>query len=114
MFKCVFKVFYLSIARLHFITNTPVKDVAEQFSVNGFSQKKVIDHLSKHFRRDVRISISLYLGDIQRESVSKKKIYGETGRVSIRFSSDMHDHVVLRFLTYFYLFLVDNILFQIY
>lgn len=41
----------------------------------------------------MRISSTLYLGDIKRETVSKMKILGETDRVSTRFSSDMHDRL---------------------
>lgn len=81
------------IYRLSFITDTPVKDVAEQICINGFGRKKVISHVSQNFRRDVRIDNSLYIGDVNRVSVKKRTAAGQSERISIRFKSDMYERL---------------------
>lgn len=81
------------IYRLSYITDTPVKDVAEQICINGFGRKKVISHLSTNFRRDIRIDNSVYFGDFDRVSVRKRTAPGQSERISIRFKSDMYERL---------------------
>lgn len=81
------------IYRLSYITDTPVKDVAEQICMNGFGRQKVVSHLSSNFRRDVRIDNTLYIGDINRVSVRKRTSPGQSERISIRFKSDMYERL---------------------
>lgn len=81
------------IYRLSYITNTPVKDVAEQICINGFRRQKVISYLSRNFRRDVRVDNTLYMGDADRVSVRKRTSPGQSERISIRFKSDMYERL---------------------
>lgn len=79
------------IYRLSFITDTPVKDVAEAICTSGLGNKKVVSYLSQNFRRDVRIDNALYMGDINRVSVRKRVTNTRTERISIRFKMGMHE-----------------------
>lgn len=79
------------IYRLSYITDTPIKDVAEKICINGFGRNKVISHLSQNFRRDVRIDNTLYIGDVNRISVKKRTATGQSERISIRFKAEMYE-----------------------
>lgn len=81
------------IYRLSYITDTPVKDVAEKISIEGFRRKKVISYLSRNFRRDIRIDNTVYMGDIERVPIKKRTSSGQSERISIRFKSDMHERL---------------------
>ncbi|AIE58946.1 hypothetical protein [Bacillus methanolicus] len=59
------------IYRISYITNTPVKDVAETICEAGLVSRKVMDYLSQHFRRPVRLKNTLYMGDLDRPSLRK-------------------------------------------
>ncbi|KON83556.1 hypothetical protein AF332_27825 [Sporosarcina globispora] len=78
------------IHRLSYITNTPVKDVAEKICESGVTSNKVMDHLSQFFRRDIRLNNTMYLGDLERESLQRRnKTVKE--RITIRFSQSTYD-----------------------
>jgi hypothetical protein len=79
------------IYRLSYITNTHVKDVAEQLCINGIGSNLVLSYISQNFRRDIRIDNTLYLGDINRASVKMRNQSGKTERLSIRFKSDTYE-----------------------
>lgn len=73
------------IYRISYVTNTPVKDIAERISVAGLKSKKVIEILAEHFRRDLQIGNTFYMGDLERESLQKIKTKSKTERITIRF-----------------------------
>lgn len=79
----------LTVARLSFITSTPIKDICEYLCMEGFSKRSVIECIAKEFRRDVRIHNTLYLGNA--ETKRSPKSSEEKDRIAIRFHSDMHD-----------------------
>ena len=79
------------IYRLSYITDTPVKDVAEEICINGFRRKSVLSYISTNFRRDIRIDNTLYMGDSLRPSVKKRTAPGQSERISIRFKGNMHE-----------------------
>lgn len=81
------------IYRLSFITNTPVKDVAEAICISGLGNGKVVSYVSRNFRRDVRIDNTLYMGDLNRISVRKRVTNTRNERISIRFKSGMHENL---------------------
>ena len=87
-----------AIHRLSYITDTPVKDVAEAICINGIGRKMVVSHLAENFRRDVRIDNTLYMGDIERPSIQRKAPAGKTERISIRFKA--HDFENISSLAY--------------
>lgn len=82
-----------TIHRLSYITDTPVKDVAEAICVSGLTSRKVIEHLSQHFRRDLRLGQTVYIGDIGRPSMQHKVAAGKTERISIRFQAHDFEHI---------------------
>jgi hypothetical protein len=80
------------IYRISYITNTPVKDVAEYLCESGITSRKVMDHLSQHFRRDIRLLNTLYLGDLERPSL-QKKTKEKKERVTIKFSQGTYENI---------------------
>ncbi|MBO0586098.1 hypothetical protein [Sporosarcina sp. E16_8] len=81
------------IFRLSYITDTPVKDVAEAVCVSGIGRKKVISYLSQNFRRDVRVDNTLYMGDMDRAPVKKRTAAGRSERISIRFRGQTYESI---------------------
>lgn len=81
------------IYRLSYITDTPVKDVAEALCESGVNSKKVIELLSGNFRRDFRRENTFYLGDFNRPSLQRSNIEGEKERITIRFSQSTYEHI---------------------
>jgi len=73
------------IYRLSYITNTPVKNVAEEICKAGIRSRRVIEHLSNHFRRNFRLDSTVYIGDLKRPSLQRIRYRGETDRITIRF-----------------------------
>lgn len=84
--------------RLSYVTNTPVKDVAEEICKSGLRSKVVIEHLSDHFRRDLKIGNTYYIGDLNRSSLQRVKYNGVTSRITIRF--EQHDFGKIKALAY--------------
>lgn len=80
------------IYRLSYITNKPVKDVAESICIEGINSKKILDGLAENFKRNIRIANTFYIGDLSREPIPKK-ISGETGRISIRFTQLTYENI---------------------
>jgi hypothetical protein len=81
------------IYRLSYITNTPVKDVGETICEAGLFSRKVLDHLSQHFRRPVRLKNTLFMGDLERPSFQKKDKEGPCERVTIRFRQSTYENI---------------------
>jgi hypothetical protein len=79
--------------RLSYITNTPVKDVAESICEAGLNSKKVIEYLSQYFRRDFRVGNTFYLGDLNRISLQKKKFNVPSSRITIRFTQSTYEKI---------------------
>lgn len=77
------------IYRLSYITNTPVKDVAEEICKKGLHSRKVVEYLSEHFRRELRLGNTYYMGDLNRPSLQRVKYSSPTSRITIRFQQ--HD-----------------------
>ncbi|TES47195.1 hypothetical protein E2L07_19325 [Halalkalibacterium halodurans] len=75
-----------SIDRLSYITNTPIKDVAEALTLLCLESDKVIESLSPHMRRNYTFNNNVfYIGDVKRESLQKLQLQGNTSRITIRF-----------------------------
>lgn len=83
-----------AIYRLSYITYTPVKDVCEQLCIYVLYDKKIIEHLSQYFKRDVRLTNTLYFGNSSSKTVSKRD-RGENQRVSVRFTQDVYDSIAV-------------------
>lgn len=81
------------IYRLAFITDTPVKDVAEAVCINGIHTPKVIGHLSQYFRRDIRFANTIYRSNPNSLPISKRALTGQTARITIRFKTDTYDTI---------------------
>ncbi|WP_318241686.1 hypothetical protein [Sporosarcina quadrami] len=74
-----------TIYRISYITNSPVKDVAESLCIHGMASKKVLDVLSWNLRRTIRLDNTMYIGDIARSSLQRMGPVGECERISVRF-----------------------------
>jgi predicted DNA-binding antitoxin AbrB/MazE fold protein len=81
------------IYRLSYITDTPVKDIAEALCESGLHSKKVIELLSAKFRRDYRKENTFYLGDLSRPSLQKSIIAGDKVRITIRFNQTTYEQI---------------------
>ncbi|KKI92190.1 hypothetical protein WQ54_10745 [Bacillus sp. SA1-12] len=81
------------IYRLSYITDKPVKDVAEALCEFGLQSKKVIELLSDKFRRDYRRENTFYLGDLSRPSLQKSNIVGGKERITIRFTQTTYEQI---------------------
>jgi hypothetical protein len=81
------------IYRLSYITSTPVKDVAETLCEKGLRSRKVMDYLSTYFRRDLKFSNTIYIGDFERESLQRKVQAGKNERITIRFTQLSYEHI---------------------
>ncbi|MET3658550.1 hypothetical protein [Sporosarcina psychrophila] len=85
------------IYRLAYITDTPVKDVAEAVCINGIHTPKVIGHLSQYFRRDIRFTNTnmntIYRSNPNCMPISRRALAGQTARITIRFKSETYDTI---------------------
>lgn len=81
------------IYRLSDITDVPVKDILETIIKDAISNKKVMDHVSQNFRRDLRINNTIYMGNINRVSIKKSQVHGKKERVSTRVSGATHEQL---------------------
>lgn len=82
-----------AIYRISYITVTPVKDVGERICEDGLVSRKVIENLSQHFRRPVRLGNTLYMGDLERPSLSRKAPKGQSDRISIAFKQHTYENI---------------------
>ena len=83
------------IYRLSYITNTPVKVVVEVLCEKGLKSRKVIDYLSNYFRRDFKFLNTVYMGDLERESLQRKYQSGKNERISTRFKQETYEEISL-------------------
>lgn len=81
------------IYRLSYITNTPVKDVAEILCEKGLQSRKVIDYLSKFFRRDLQFLNTIYIGDLERVSLQRKYQSRKNERITTRFTEATYENI---------------------
>lgn len=81
------------IYRLSYITDTPVKDVAELICEKGLQSRKVIEYLANYFRRDYKFLSTVYFGDLGRESLQRKYQSGKNERITIRFTQATYEDI---------------------
>lgn len=74
--------------QLSYITNTPVKDVVEIICEKGLQSRRVLEYLSKNFRREFQFMNTIYMGDLGRESLQRKYQSGKNERITTRFTQD--------------------------
>lgn len=79
--------------RLSYITNTPVKDVGVEICKSGLSSRKVIELLSKKFRRNYKFKQTVYIGDLERESNRVKTLEGLKKRITLRFDQNDSEQI---------------------
>ncbi|MES9681645.1 hypothetical protein ABWK22_01690 [Gottfriedia acidiceleris] len=82
---------YDCVSRISFITNTPMKDVGEVFCTHGLYSEKVIEYLSKNFRRDYTFNSTIYRGNRELLTRRVKQRSDSTTRVTIRFTQEVAD-----------------------
>lgn len=79
--------------RLSYISNTPVKDVVEIICEKGLQSRKVLEHLSQHFRRNYQFMNTIYIGDLGRESLQRKSQSKKNERITTRFTQDTYEEI---------------------
>lgn len=84
---------YNCVSRISHITYKPMKDVGEAFCLHGLYSRKVIDYLSKSFRRNYDFESTVYIGDPAIESKRVKKKANETARLTMRFLQKDYDQI---------------------
>lgn len=83
-----------AIYRLSHITYTPVKDVCPSLCMYVIKDRKVIEHLSQFFKRDLLFDTTIFRGHISNKTVEKR--INEPGeRVTIRFSQNEYSAIAL-------------------
>lgn len=81
------------IYRISYITNTPVKDVTEKICLSGVKSKKIIELLSNHFKRDLKIRNTFYMGDLETESLQRMNKTEKTTRITTRFKQHEYEQI---------------------
>jgi len=79
--------------RLCYITNRPIKDIAEEICICGLNSRKVIELLSENFRRNYTFRSTVLMGDLSRDSLQKERIKGIKERITIRFTQDVYEKI---------------------
>lgn len=82
-----------SIERLSAITGIVVKDVANHLVVSALNSVEVISYISKCFQRDIRFNNTLYFGNSDNPTVTKRTPPGTSDRISLRVSQHT-DHLI--------------------
>ncbi|MEK5394057.1 hypothetical protein NSQ59_27535 [Margalitia sp. FSL K6-0131] len=82
-----------TVHRISYITNKPVKDVAEEICLLGFENRPIIEKLSKHLRRDFKYKNTIFIGNIERTSLQRERINGASDRITIRFKQTDYDNI---------------------
>lgn len=83
--------------RIAFITNTPVKDVAEAIVIHSLTNRKVLEYVTHYFSRDMRIDDTLYRANPYAPAIIKRSDE-KTHRITIRFKAEAYS--VLRNMSY--------------
>lgn len=82
---------YELINRISYVTNTPIKDVAEVICKKGLFTTPVLEYLSDYFRRDYWANNNvLYPGNAERTAYKITRGISKR-RISIRFLQQEHD-----------------------
>ncbi|KEK21739.1 hypothetical protein BAGA_26190 [Bacillus gaemokensis] len=81
------------ICRLSYITTTPIKDVGEFICEFGLASKDVIDALANHFRRDLIVDSTCYVGNLERTSLQREKVESPSNRITIRFKQETYERI---------------------
>lgn len=80
------------IHRLHKITDLPIKTIGEDVCLRGLQDKKIISKLSVHFRRDLQLDNTVYIGRVDQPPV-ERRFKGMTKRISVRFYNVTYDNI---------------------
>lgn len=81
------------IDRLSYITNRPIKDISEEICIYGLYSRKVIELLSEKFRRNYTFKNTMFIGNLNRDSIQKEKIKGLKDRITIRFKQNEYEKI---------------------
>ncbi|MCM3113604.1 hypothetical protein [Lederbergia lenta] len=81
------------IYRLSYVTDIPVKDVVETICEKGLRSRRVIEYLSQYFRREFQYMSTIYMGDLERESLQRKYQSGKNERITTRFNQGTYESI---------------------
>ena len=76
---------------ISYVTQTPVKDVAESICRMALADDVILNGIAENFRRGVHLNNVFY--NKKGVAALPKRIDGERGRISIRFSQSMYDTI---------------------
>lgn len=86
-----------AIYRLSYITKTSVKDVVEQMILHSINSRKIVDDLSKYFRRQIHMNDTIFRGNIEMPRIAKRE-EGEREQVTTRLKQ--RDYEIVSALAY--------------
>lgn len=78
---------------LSYIINQPVKTLGEIICEKGLGSRRVIEYLSNNFRRDFKFSQTIFIGDMDRQSLQKKIQKGKNERITLRFNNQIYERI---------------------
>ncbi|MGM9988817.1 MAG: hypothetical protein ACI35O_16545 [Bacillaceae bacterium] len=81
------------IDRLSYITNRPIKDISEEICETGLYSRRVIELLAQNFRRNYTFKNTVFIGDLNLESVQKERIKGIKERITMRFTQNTYERI---------------------
>lgn len=85
---------YDCISRISYVTNTPMKDVAEDICTRGLSSPIIIEYLAPKFRRNYYFKKNHTLfGNPNLVADRAIKKTGDRRRITMRFSQPVHDKI---------------------
>lgn len=86
-----------AVYRLSYITKTSVKDVVEQMIIHSINSRKIVDDLSKYFRRQIHMNDTIFRGNIGMPRIAKRE-EGEREQVTTRLKQ--RDYEIVSALAY--------------
>lgn len=86
-----------AVYRLSYITKTSVKDVGEQMIIHSINSRKIVDDLSKYFRRQIHMKDTIFRGNIEMPRIAKRE-EGEREQVTTRLKQ--RDYEIVSALAY--------------
>lgn len=81
-----------ALARIAYITDTPIKDVAATFIEKGLISRKVLESLSSHYRRSLRLGNTFFMGSLDSKPIKRTSV-GNTERISTRLPQHTYENL---------------------
>lgn len=86
---------YNFIEDLSYVTSKPIKDVAEFFCLESLESRKVIEQMSKWFKKDLKFNNTVYIGDSNLFHKRTVKVDGSKRRIYLKFTKPFAEQLSL-------------------